>query len=91
VDAVALRIDLTDYFTILILKSLLLQASQRMHHSVDNKTTDEMTGERFWQPWNSIDCVMQLTWELIPSSVQLDTVVKKMIFRIRGTIGCAMI
>jgi hypothetical protein len=43
-DAVELSIALTDYFTIMILRYLLPEASQNIHHSAKNKITDEMAG-----------------------------------------------
>jgi hypothetical protein len=41
-DAVELRIDLVDYFTILVLKSHFPEASQSVHHFADNKIADKM-------------------------------------------------
>jgi hypothetical protein len=51
-DAVKLRIDLIDYLTILALKYTLLAVSQRTHHSADEKTSEEISGEAatVWHP-----------------------------------------
>jgi hypothetical protein len=43
-DAVGLRIALIYYFTILVLKYPLSEASQSMHHSANNKIADAMVG-----------------------------------------------
>jgi hypothetical protein len=45
-DGVELHIALVDYFTILLLKFPLLEASQSMDHSPNNKITDERAGGR---------------------------------------------
>jgi hypothetical protein len=51
-DTVELGIVLIYYFTMLVLKCPLTQASQTKHHSANNKRVDEMSGgaESLWHP-----------------------------------------